>query len=146
MKYEHGRQSMAITFQSALGIHEQALLVREKRAEALANNLANVDTPRFKARDIDFRAVLQSQLASRSGSTSAGGGMVTTSVRHISTGNTAASAELLYREPLQPSIDGNTVDEQLEMAEFAKNALEFQASLTFLKGKFSGLMTAIRGE
>ncbi len=133
---------MAINFQTALGIHEQALMVRERRAEVLANNLANVDTPNFKSRDIDFKAVLQNALGDNIGQLS----LTATRGNHIGAGQGMRGMQLMYRQPLQPSIDGNTVDEQLEMANFAKNSLDYQASLTFLKGKFSGLKQAIRGE
>lgn len=137
---------MAINFQTALGIHEQALMVRERRAEVLANNLANVDTPNFKSRDVDFKSVLQNAVGVSGGQLS----LAATRGNHIGAGQGLGQGmrdmQLMYRQPLQPSIDGNTVDEQMEMADFAKNALDYQASLTFLKGKFSGLKQAIRGE
>lgn len=133
---------MAISFQNALGIHEQAMNLRSDRAALLANNLVNVDTPNFKARDLDFRAVLQNSMAG----TTAGGGLEMTNSRHMRLEDDGASEGLLYRTPLQPSLDGNTVDEQLELAEFTKNNIDFQASLTFLSSKFSGLSKAIKGE
>jgi flagellar basal-body rod protein FlgB len=64
---------------------------------------------------------------------------------HIS-GNSGADGELLYRTPLQPSIDGNTVDSQSEIAEFSKNTLAFQSTFQFLNSKFKGLTSAIRGD
>lgn len=136
---------MAISFNKALGVHELALHTRTRRAEVLAKNLANVDTPNFKARDVDFKAVLQGQLRR-----SDGGGRVTmntTRSGHLQTMNRPAIDEdLLYRVPAQPSIDGNTVDEQLEQAEFMKNALHFQTSFELLNKKFKGLTGALRGE
>jgi flagellar basal-body rod protein FlgB len=133
---------MAINFASALGIHEQALNVRSDRAALLANNLANVDTPNFKARDLDFRTLLQESLQGKT----ANAGLNITNERHMPLDDAGVSAGLLYRTPLQPSLDGNTVDEQLELAEFTKNGIDFQASLTFLNSKFSGLSKAIKGE
>lgn len=133
---------MAINFTQALGIHEQALNLRSDRAALLANNLANVDTPNFKARDLDFRTILQQSLQDDS----AGNALQRTNSRHMSLDDDGVSAGLLYRTPLQPSLDGNTVDEQLELAEFTKNNIDFQASLTFLNSKFSGLTKAIKGE
>lgn len=134
---------MAISFQSALGIHEQALHLRVQRSQVLASNLANADTPNYKARDIDFQSVLQAQNAGVST------GMRTTHSRHMgglgSSSMTGFSAETLYRVPQQPSLDGNTVEEQIEMAEFAKNTLDFQASLRFLNGKFSSMKDALSG-
>ncbi len=133
---------MTINFNKALGIHEHALMFRTKRAEVLANNLVNADTPNFKARDIDFRRVLESQI---SGSTNQARLMATNS-KHI--GHTAGSfsPELMYRIPMQPSLDGNTVEEQVEMSKFAQNSMEFQASFQFLNSKFRGLRNAIKGE
>lgn len=128
---------MAISFDSALGIHQQALLLREKRSQVIANNIANADTPGFKARDIDFEAVLkqhQSRLSQGLESTA--------SVDTV----TLSSDQLLYRNPLQASMDGNTVDPQQENAAFAENALRHQASFQFLNGKFTGMMKALKGD
>lgn len=133
---------MAINFDRALGIHEQAVLLRESRAEVLANNLANADTPQFKARDLDFAAVLQQMV-----SDSQAPGLARTAPGHIDPASGPSDrGALLYRVPMQPSLDGNTVDADVEMAQFARNALDFQASLTFLQSKFRGLRSAIKGE
>lgn len=133
---------MAISFTSALGVHEDALLIRERRAEVLATNLANADTPGFRARDLDFKALVQEAIARP-----AGAQLQTTRARHIGgTGAGTVEGALLYRVPMQPSLDGNTVDTDLEMASFARNSLDFQASLTFLQSKFRGLKSALRGD
>lgn len=134
---------MAISFDNALGVHEKSLLIREQRAELLANNLANVDTPNFKARDLDFKALVRDAIAAREGGGSA---MQLTHGQHISLSGPDAPGSLLYRVPMQPSLDGNTVDENIEMASFSRNALDFQASLTFLQSSLRGLKTALRGE
>ena len=132
---------MSISFESALGIHESALRVRGQRAGVLANNLANIDTPNYKARDLDFKAILN-QTTSESNFN-----MQATNDRHITLGNAfGEDSDLLYRTPQQPSIDGNTVEDQIEHAEYMKNTLAFQASFQFLNGKFQGLRTAIRGD
>ncbi|MFA7553460.1 MAG: flagellar basal body rod protein FlgB [Spongiibacteraceae bacterium] len=131
---------MAINFSAALGIHEQALHVRAQRAEVLANNLVNADTPNFKARDIDFKSVLKGQM---SASTMP---MAATRGGHIGGSNSAFKADLMYRNPLQPSLDGNTVEEQVELSKFAQNTIDFQASFQMLNSKFKGLSNAIRGE
>lgn len=138
---------MAISFENALGIHQKALEVRVQRAEVLANNLVNADTPGFKARDIDFKAVLGGvQGGQQAGEQLA---MSTTNGKHLpQSGNDGAggSSELLYRVPTQPSVDGNTVDTQQELAEFTKNTMQYQASFQLLSGKFKALNNAIRGE
>lgn len=130
----------SINFTNALGIHPNALQLRATRAEVLANNLANADTPGFKARDINFQAMLT---AEKSASRSVA--VERTHSGHLS-GRASIDEELLYRNPTQPSIDGNTVDSQMEQAMFARNALNYNASFEFLNGKFSGLKGAIRGE
>lgn len=133
---------MSISFENALGIHEQALKVRGQRAEVLANNLVNVDTPNYKARDIDFRKVLSESMEMGEGSLA----MATTNSNHQLSEGFGGDDGLLYRNPLQPSIDGNTVEEHVEHAEYMRNSLQFQASFTFLNSKFKGLMSAVRGD
>ena len=130
----------AINFRNALGIHEDALNLRGRRAEVLANNLVNADTPGFKARDVDFAAMLDKAAGN------AGNGARRTDSRHIGSLDGAADGGLMFRVSSQPSIDGNSVDEHQEMARYAKNATDFEASLYFLNSKFSGLKAAIRGE
>lgn len=134
---------MAINFETALGIHEPALKLRARRAEVIANNLANADTPHFKARDLDFQQVFADYAADQSMDLK----LSTTDQQHRAFGKLASmDGDLLYRIPTQPAIDDNTVDEHVENAQFMENAMAFQASLTFLNGRFKGLMSAIRGE
>ena len=127
----------SISFDNALGIHEKALHLRTQRAAILANNLANADTPGFKARDINFRQVLA---AERSNTRLA---LQKTNAAHLGDSDSSNTVDLQYRVPLQPSIDGNTVDEQAESAAFARNAMEFAATFRFLNGKFRGMKNAI---
>ena len=130
----------SINFSNALGIHPDALQLRASRAEILANNLANADTPGFKARDINFQAVLKGELSSQRSVT-----VERTHSGHLA-GRGGLDEELLYRNPTQPSIDGNTVDSQMEQALFARNAMNYNASFEFLNSKFQGMRGAIRGE
>ena len=130
----------SINFNNALGIHDNAMMLRSRRAEVLANNLANSDTPGYKARDFDFQAILAGETQSEQAL-----GMSRTHSGHL-TGTVDVDNELKYRNPLQPSIDGNTVDSQTEQALFARNSLDYNASFEFLNGKFKGMKGAIRGE
>ncbi len=135
---------MSISFDKALGIHEKALSFRAQRAEVLANNIANADTPHYKARDLEFSSVLATQMEPSKGATFS---LNRTQGRHIDgEGVSFSEAALQYRTPHHPSIDGNTVDAQIEQASYAQNAVDFQASFTFLSSKFKGLMSALRGE
>jgi len=132
---------MALSLDTYLGVQADALKVQSRRMEVLANNLANVDTPNFKARDIDFRAALAA-----AGNAEAPVRLATTNAGHVASDPTAeASADLKYRVPLAPSLDGNTVDAQQEQAAFADNTVRYQATLTFLSARFRSLMTAITG-
>ncbi|ODP99734.1 flagellar basal body rod protein FlgB [Salinivibrio sp. SS2] len=131
---------MAITFDNALGVHQHTVGVRATRAETLSSNIANANTPGYKAQDIDFKRALQ---AATSGASI---GLSRTSERHIAA-TTHVAGEKKYRVPTQPDTgDGNTVDAQLEKNLFMQNALEYQASLDFLGSKFKNMKKALKGE
>jgi flagellar basal-body rod protein FlgB len=132
---------MAVNLNNFLGIHEEALRLRGYRTELLASNLANADTPNYKARDVDFKAALAEVQARQDGT-----GLAVTNSRHLATGEEAVGANAQYRVPDQASIDGNTVDAQKEKAAFMENALQYQATLHFIDGNFKILRTAIKGE
>jgi flagellar basal-body rod protein FlgB len=137
---------MPLNLDTYLGVHATALQLRSQRTEVLAANLANVDTPNYRARDLDFKSALAA--ASTSSSATATVGLATTSSGHIAgaTLNGSPAPELKYRVPLAPAIDGNTVDAQLEQAAFAENTVRYQATLTFVSSKLRGLLTAITGQ
>jgi flagellar basal-body rod protein FlgB len=146
---------MRTSLDSYLGVHPQALSLEAKRNELLAANLANVDTPNYKARDIDFKAAMA---AASGNATAAPGTTLAMSPANAaaqtgggatpapdSNGGALDPAVLKYRVPMAPSLDGNTVDEQLEQSAFAENSVRYQATLTFLNSKLRDLMTAITG-
>ncbi len=124
--------------ESILGVHEAALLYRARRMEVLAANLANADTPHYKARDLTFSSILDERFA-------AARELKATDARHLKTGPLASRELLQYRIPHQPSLDGNTVEADLELARYAENAVSYQASLLFASGKLSTLRTALTG-
>jgi flagellar basal-body rod protein FlgB len=135
---------MALNLDTYLGVHADALKLQSKRMEVIADNLANSDTPGYKARDIDFRAAMAS---AGDGGAAAPVTLATTNPGHLGTDPTAAAnANLKYRVPLAPALDGNTVDAQQEQAAFADNTVRYQATLTFLSSRFKSLMTAITGQ
>jgi flagellar basal-body rod protein FlgB len=122
------------------GVHAASLQMRSLRARVLATNLANADTPGFLARDVDFKDALQTATDSRVR-------MWSTHPQHIHFNPMQPTPdELAYRVATQPALDGNTVDTQVEQAEFAKNSLQYEASLRFLNGRISGLLLALKGE
>jgi flagellar basal-body rod protein FlgB len=140
----------AIDMDKLFGLHGDALVLRSRRSEVLARNLANADTPNYEARDFDFSAALRAASEAQTGasSTIAGrsGGLAVTSAGHIAAGGASNDTDLLYRVPMQPSIDGNTVDTDMERSEFMRNALAYEASLRFLNSKVRSLIGALKGE
>ena len=135
---------MMTQLDNMLNFHAQALKVREQRQQVLASNIANADTPNYKARDLDFKTTLQGALKG----TAASGGvaMATTAPGHLK-GNPGmtANANLQYRNPAQGNIDGNTVDMDAERAAFAENTIHYEFNLTRLGQQIKGLLAAIKG-
>lgn len=128
-----------------LRFQQDAMSLRAERQQVLANNIANADTPNFRARDFDFSTELASSLQKQH--TGSGMALATTSDRHLQASSTSLSSrELLYRVPDQPSLDGNTVDMDRERAQFTDNAVRYQASLTFLTSRLQSLKTAMQSE
>lgn len=126
---------------------QEVLGLQQTRQSVLATNIANADTPNYKARDFDFQAEL-SRVMKTGRKTQAGLGLSTTSERHIAPGRSGRAGvhELLYRVPEQPSLDGNTVDMERERASFLENSLRHQASLSFMKSDIQGLKGAMQPE
>ncbi|WP_127470433.1 flagellar basal body rod protein FlgB [Thiomicrorhabdus aquaedulcis] len=130
--------------ESIFGIHERALQVRTARGEMLANNLANADTPNFKARDIDFRQAMN-EAGPVKGSHSSD--MNRTNARHIEGFAQMSTSDFLkFRQPTQPALDGNTVETHIEKAKFMENAMQQEATLEFINSRITGIRGALRGE
>lgn len=121
--------------------HHQSLNLRAQRQQLLASNIANADTPHYKARDFDFPAALKGAM---SGQAATSLPMSVTSSGHLSTLLDVAPTHLFYRGELQSNVDGNTVDMDVERAQFADNAVRYEASLNFLTRKFRGLLDAVQ--
>ncbi|MBF0471406.1 MAG: flagellar basal body rod protein FlgB [Gammaproteobacteria bacterium] len=129
-----------------LGIHEYALKVRAKRTELIASNLANADTPNYKARDIDFKTMLQERQRQLDGRSASAGQLKTTHSGHIANPGFGPMGEALYRVPLQASIDGNTVDTQQEKGKFMENSIQYQATVNFISDRVTGLKQVLKGQ
>ena len=121
-----------------LSFHAASLGLRSKRNEILASNIANAATPNFKARDISFEEEIRKQERI--------GPLQTSNNRHYSLASISTGKETLYRQPISPSLDGNTVEMAVEQIEFSENVIQYQTSLTFLNNRISGLLSAIKGE
>ncbi len=134
---------MKALLDNALSFHQTALNLQAQRQQMLASNIANADTPNYKARDLDFRSALQGALGHRTGPLS----LAATSGRHLPVGGAMPlQAHVGYRTELQSSVDGNTVNMDVERAAFAENSLHYEASITFINGLLRGMQTAISGQ
>lgn len=132
---------MAISINNAFGIHENAMHLQSRRAQLLSQNLANSDTPGYKAKDIDFKGALKSM---------SNGNLKTplnaTQNGHVQPKGFFMGLEEMYRRPTQSSLDGNTVEPHVEMGEFTENSMRYLMTLRIMSGKINGMLSAIRGE
>ena len=124
---------------SHLDFHAQALMLRSRRNEILASNIANAATPNFKARDLSFDAQIKKHVSGT-------GPLKVTHGQHLDTAISVGHDRILFRDPINPSMDGNTVELAVEQMEFSENVTRYQTTLTFLNNRIAGLMSAIRGE
>lgn len=134
---------MVSKLDNALRFHEQALGLRAQRQQVLAGNIANADTPHFKARDFDFASTLKEAMA---GNKVGDLQLATTAAGHIPGAASGGPARLMYRTETQSSVDGNTVDMDIERSQFAENSVYYEAGLTFLTGKIKTLMSAMQSQ
>ncbi len=129
------------TIDKLFGVHSQALVLRSQRSSILAANIANVDTPNYKSRDIDFKEVMGGQIQAPSIKINR------SHTQHLALpSNITTTAALKYRTPQQASLDGNTVESDVEQSQFADNAIRYQAGLMFLNGKVRSMKKALTGE
>ncbi len=122
---------------NAFSANEKSLAVRAQRMEVLARNIANADTPQFKAQDIDFKQVMK---------VAAEGPVVTTNSKHLVEGPDQTTDGLKYRVPFNVSFDGNTVELPVEQAKYGQYAAEYQTTLAILESRISGIRKALRGD
>lgn len=132
---------MAISINKAFGIHENAMHLQSRRAQLLSQNLANSDTPGFKAKDINFKDTLKS-ISNNDIKTP----LQATQTGHIQPAGFYMGVEEMYRQPHQSSLDGNTVEPHVEMGEFTDNSMRYLMTLRIMSGKINGMLSAIRGE
>ena len=129
----------------ALRFPQEALTLRARRQEVLSANIANADTPNYKARDFEFSSSLSQAVERGRQSTSTSMSLASTSSRHMTgTAQAGGDSELLYRTPTQSSIDGNTVEMDVERVNFADNAMRYEANLTVLGSKIKTLLAAVQ--
>ena len=136
----NGEQSMS-QLDAALSFHQTALELRSQRQSVLASNIANADTPNYKARDMNFGAALSGALQGRGPLA-----LATTSSRHFAMSTAAMPPSLQYRPETQSSVDGNTVDMDTERSAMAENTFQYEASLTFINGLLKSMQSAVSGQ
>lgn len=135
---------MAINFDNAFGIHQYSIGIRARRSAMLSSNIANGDTPGYKAKDIDFKSELNNAMSSVNKHVNLN---ITDSRHQFAQSKLSSDGSVLFRTGNQPDVgDGNTVDMEVERNLFMKNSLEYQASLNFLNSKISSLRKAIKGQ
>ena len=132
---------MAINFDKAFGIHQHTMVARSKRAEVLAGNIANADTPNYKAKDIDFQQVMKNARNKQSTQT-----MSLTHEKHFKIPSVGHDDTLFVRPDQPDTGDGNSVNLQEERNKFLENSMEYQASVKFLGGRIQGLKKALSGQ
>ncbi len=134
---------MSSRLDDVLRLNKTALSLRAARHELIASNIANADTPNFKARDIDFASALKGALSGAESKLA----LAATANKHLpgSDGKTVMGAPVLYRNATQPSADGNTVEMDYELAQFADNALRYEASVNFVSATFKTMSSVIQG-
>ncbi len=133
---------MVSKLDNAFAFQEKAIGLRAYRQQILAGNIANADTPHYKARDFDFSNALKEAVAGRS---SGNVQMATTAKGHIAGNADAATARLMYRTPAQASVDGNTVDMDIERGQFSENAIQYEASIAFISHQIKLQVAATQG-
>lgn len=122
----------------SLDVFSKALSLRTQRHQLLASNVANADTPQYKARDFDFSRAMQNAMSGRTG----GLAMNTTAAGHLSSGS-AGSAQIQFRREVQSAVDGNTVDMDVERAQMAENAMHYEILTKLVSDRLQGMRAAI---
>lgn len=134
---------MTNAIDQALRFQQTALGLRAQRQQLIASNIANADTPNFKARDIDFKSALANALGGKGGQLP----LTQTAARHLQpAGSSGFNLQVQYRGEIQSSVDGNTVNLDAERAQFAENAVQYEAAVTFISSRLRSLQTAIQGQ
>ena len=139
---------------AALSFHQNALRLRGQRQELIASNIANADTPNYKARDLDFSSAMKSAMANagNTNNTPSTQGLSKTSALHLSgtptlsNSSSGAPDEARFRPIIQGSVDGNTVDMDVERNQFADNAIRYEASLTMINHQLKQMLTALQNQ
>ncbi|HBA09045.1 flagellar basal body rod protein FlgB [Methylotenera mobilis] len=129
---------------AALSFHQNALRVRGQRQELIAANIANADTPHYKARDLDFNAAMKNAMAGASNKEAFNTSK--TSPNHIDGKPSSIGGDALFRPVIQGSVDGNTVDMDVERNQFADNAIRYEASIIMINGQLKKMLSAIQGQ
>ncbi len=138
-KFRKLREKPMTIFSDVFGVHEQALKLRQERLSLIAQNIANADTPNYQAKDLDFQKVMKQT------SDQLNVNLSKTQSSHLDSGH-IRGGDLIYRTPLNPAADGNTVEVHYEQQEFGKESSRYMATLQFIEGRIGSIRRALRGE
>jgi flagellar basal-body rod protein FlgB len=128
------------SLEQSLSVFSQAMNLRSQRQQVLASNIANADTPNYKARDFSFEKAMQNAMAGRGSDSLA---MTTTASGHLPGAGGSGMAALQFRSETQSAVDGNTVDMDVERTQMTENALQYQIVSQFVSDQFKGLRSAL---
>jgi flagellar basal-body rod protein FlgB len=123
-----------------LSVYSQAMNLRTQRHQLLASNIANADTPNYKARDFNFEKAMQNAMAGQNFGSVA---LAATSGKHLAGSSTGSPAALQYRTETQSAVDGNTVDMDVERSQISENAIQYQIVSQLITETFKGMRTAL---
>ncbi len=139
---------------NSLDFQGEALKLRANRQQVLAANIVNADTPGFQAVDFDFASALRQKTGGINRASAPGGALVNaqsgtaalnrTNAAHMGVGGAGGAPQLAYRIPAQDSMDKNTVDLDMERAQFAENAIRYEATLRFISNNVKTLQAAMQ--
>lgn len=124
-----------------VSVFSQAMTLRAQRHQVLASNIANADTPNYKARDFNFETAMQNAMAGRD--SDGGVNLAKTSSGHLSGIGSSGPAMLKFRTDTQSAVDGNTVDMDVERTQITDNALQYQILTQLISDKFQGMRSAL---
>ncbi len=132
---------------NALGFYENVLRFRSQRQQLLASNIANADTPHYKARDMDFGKAMQAAMANSNPIAANANALTQTKPGHLAAGSSLSGldAYVALRVPTQNNRDGNTVDMDIERNAFTENALHYEMAVTMVQGDIKGLLSVLQG-
>lgn len=124
-------------FDSTIHLLERSLDFSNTKNKVISNNISNIDTPNYKAKDVSFKSVLNNEMSQLKAKR--------TNERHLPFSGSANQIHIFTKRNHTYNNNGNNVDVDREMAQLAKNQVYYHSIVDRLNGKFNNLQTVIRG-